>query len=290
MKISEIKEGGVYFYNNRPIKVLGIELNGSIRVSGDFQLMNDLEGRNWCTHCMVGGHDTGYLGECTADDTQDVIDAVLDDIGGTEVFWVHSADYLKENPFEWKENEELKQEIFKKKKEIEQLSYDRSAMGDEVFKLQKERDDLLRDQESLEEKQKELGESISTMMSDLFFYEQKKKEIEENPKIIEDKNYKYPVLQSILDTMSYVKKNSYIGHDDWDESIEITIYGVRYYFKYNPKETTKDYDAKWKYKWRYYELMMEDSDGKGCSTGYKLEVVTTTSNDGNYSTIKTNWI
>lgn len=287
--LEEVKVGNVYFYNNRPVKVLGIELNGSIRVSGDFKLMSEASGEYWCTHCMVGGSD--YKGACVRDEYQEVIDDVLENIGGTEVFWVHSYEYLKKEPFEWKENKELLKTIAENKKLNEKLKNGNDELVEYGQKLSNELSEKQRDLGTYATEIVNLKHEIKNIQNDLFFY-QHKKDILETPgfysdDVVKETINRKPILPLALELM---KQGNDSMNGEWCEDFEMTIYDVRYFFKKIKGETKKDFDHKRKQKWEYYNLMLQNTKTEEITgSGYILQVYTETSNDGNYSKTETEW-
>lgn len=156
----EIELNKIYYFNNRPVLVLREESVDFVFVAAGLKLDHNITGSNFCTPC----NSAGYYHTC--EDAQNVIDHVMDDIEDKEVFWIAKR-YLKEHPFEYKENIQLKEANSKLKEEREglkqvliDLSVEKKNIGLEIAELDLQRACLSKTIENnilvIEEQQEEI--------------------------------------------------------------------------------------------------------------------------------------
>lgn len=143
-----------YYFNNRPVKVLREESENFVFVEASLKLDHDITGSNFCGKCNTDGYYTH-----TCDVAGEIIDAVMDEIQDSECFWVAKT-YLREHPFEYKENVKLKEENSKLiswnkeiKEEIEVLKATKDYLESDVLKLQEQETKL---EASIKESESEL--------------------------------------------------------------------------------------------------------------------------------------
>jgi len=121
-----MEEGEVKYYNNRPVVILRNEGEGFYFVCASINLTHDVTGSCFCTPCNIGGTSTH---KCA--DSDEIIDAIMDEISDHEVFWVHEK-YLMNQPFERKQHDLLVSEIEKQLKEKERLIIDSNKIREEI--------------------------------------------------------------------------------------------------------------------------------------------------------------
>lgn len=110
-------EKQIKYYNNRPVLVIKKDENTDfyqILVKVEIQgknLDNIAEGFRGCDACMVGHKSTCYCDEEVAK-AYDVLEVIFteNNIDEENLFWVRGKE-LKDKPFEWAENEQLKNKI-----------------------------------------------------------------------------------------------------------------------------------------------------------------------------------
>jgi len=135
----EIDINKPYYFNNRPVKIIREEGDNFVFVEAILDITHDLTGSNFCTECNVGpaslSHNCEQAGE--------IIDAVFEAISDAEVFWVNKM-YLREQPFEYKENVTLKNDnrmlsenIRAKKLEVGRLLNNESVLVKSIAQLVK---------------------------------------------------------------------------------------------------------------------------------------------------------
>lgn len=116
MKKEDIAVGGIYYFNNRPVKILNEEADtGFFRVLAFFDISHEVTGSNFCFQCNVGGD---YKGAHTCDEASDVIEYIMEEIDDREVFWV-SYKYLREKPYELVKYEALQTKVEETQKILE---------------------------------------------------------------------------------------------------------------------------------------------------------------------------
>jgi len=110
-------EKTIKYYNNRPVLVLKkheqadfYEVLVDIEIQ-DIDLDHIAESFRGCDACMVGHKSTCYCDESVAK-AYDVVERIIEDykISDQQLFFVPAKD-LKDVPFEWKENQQLKDKI-----------------------------------------------------------------------------------------------------------------------------------------------------------------------------------
>lgn len=110
-------EKTIKYYNNRPVLVLKkhehvdfYEVLVDIEIQ-DIDLDYIAESFRGCDACMVGHKSTCYCDESVAK-AYDVVERIIEDykISDQQLFFVPAKD-LKDVPFEWKENQQLKDKI-----------------------------------------------------------------------------------------------------------------------------------------------------------------------------------
>lgn len=127
----KIEIGKTYFFNNRAVEVLRIEKDQFAFVMAKLNIDHNISGHNFCIPCNVGG-----LSGHACEDAQEVIDALMEEIGEKDVFWV-DVRYLKKAPFEyktWKKIKEETDELIIEKETLIKRKQDLIKMTDEMEK------------------------------------------------------------------------------------------------------------------------------------------------------------
>lgn len=113
-----IEKGKRYYFNNREVIVLRLETPEMAFCISQQDITHEVTGSCFCTQCNVGGD---YKGSHVCDETDEVIEALMEDISDKAVMWIPAV-YLKEHPFEYRENEDLKADIKAHKSVIADLA------------------------------------------------------------------------------------------------------------------------------------------------------------------------
>lgn len=159
-------EKTIKYYNNKPVLVLEkhpltdfYQIRVDLEIS-DVDLDYIAESYRGCDACMVGHKSTCY---CTdkVNEVSDLLNQIMEDskISVSNLFWVEGKD-LKDKPFEWAENEKLKQGILKNKDILNGL-VDIIAESKSLIKAQekqlKDNEDSIRKSDAIVENRKALS-------------------------------------------------------------------------------------------------------------------------------------
>ena len=209
--MKEIKVGENYYYNNGRVKVLKIETDDFLLVCGDNNIHTELNGSNFCTECNVGGIGTPHTHTCN--NTDEIIEQILDDISDKDIFWVNKK-HLQDKPFEYKK--------------WEKISADNAELSLSVKELKKEKEEIVNNTKEIEKNRDVLLNEIQDLKNATLILEQNIEEKELlKVKIIADKNEVIKLNNSnvkmpIKTLLSYIEDSITLsrleagGVDNWE--------------------------------------------------------------------------
>lgn len=217
-------ENTIKYYNNRPVLVLKkhaeaefYQILVDIEIQ-DIDLDHIAESFRGCDACMVGHKSTCHCdGEVSK--AYDVVEQIKENykINDTQLFYVPAKD-LKDKPFEWRENENLKAKITANKNILNGL-IDIVAENKTLIKQQEKQlaDNKLEIQKSdnIVENRKSLSESA---IADYNEFKQKIKELEDSVKVTVEGEIKISgaEYQNLLKRDELLSALERGGVDNWE--------------------------------------------------------------------------
>lgn len=157
----EITLGKTYYYNNRG--VVPIEKQGDAdfyKCIVNFNPVLDMRGVEFCAPCMCCSPDGSHPTHCH-DEYQEVID-VLNEEKHTQDIMFLPASMLKEHYFEYRENEQLKDEIKKGKEKLESL---KKEINESIETIKRKQSQIFALDNMIEEVNKSLKDTKENILS-----------------------------------------------------------------------------------------------------------------------------